>query len=112
MRRAFSRFPAKANTEWAKEWGISRERVRQIRQNMGFPPVSRSQQEERDRLREEQEAERQARLERLTDRECPVCGSPVPEVRITTCSSPCASKWRGNSKYRFRSASDRQHASS
>lgn len=102
MRRAFLRDPSRPNTEWAREWGISRERVRQIREKLGLEPVSTYQAREREQIREQQEQERQKLEAAFSDRECPICGNKVPALRKRTCSSPCAQKWRGNSKYRFR----------
>ncbi len=102
MRRAIRRNPRATNVEWAEKWGVSRERVRQIRIRLGLPASSIVQKELRKSRVKQKEAERMRREAVLSDRLCPVDGLPVPEIRLTTCSSVCAREYRSNSKYRWR----------
>ena len=40
-RRLLTREPETSNAEWARRWGMSRERVRQIRSQLGLSPPAR-----------------------------------------------------------------------
>ncbi len=101
MRRDLGRNSRRPNSYFAKKWGVSRERVRQLRAQLGFPASSVIQTAVQTEMKATRAADR-AKLEAtLSDRFCPVCDSPVPVLRRTTCSTGCATLYRGNSRYRY-----------
>ena len=104
MRRDLNRNSRRPNSYFAKKWGVSRERVRQLRCRLGFPPSSVIQTAVRAEAQAKKAAERAKMEATLSDRLCPVDGKPVPMLRRTTCSSECAELYRGNSRYRYQKA--------
>ena len=102
MRRDLNRNTRRPNSYFAKKWGVSRERVRQLRSRLGFPASSVIQAAVRDEAKATKAAERAKMEATLSDRICPVDGKPVPMLRRTTCSTECATLYRGNSRYRYK----------
>jgi len=96
----FKKHPIRSNQEWAPEWGISRERVRQLRVELGLPPFSKIARQIRAEQRQLRAAEETARRSRLSVRVCPVDGSLVPVSRDLTCSSECAEVYRSTFVHR------------
>lgn len=102
IKRLVKRYPFRSNQEWASEWGVSRERVRQLRARLGLQTASDALTERR-ALTQAKRAKDRERLERkIKPTPCPVCGGPVPGTRQTTCSPGCAKAYSGNSKYRYK----------
>jgi len=82
--------PNAGNKELAEMWGVSRERVRTKREQLGLPP-----------LKEQRIANRlmaKARQEEFGTQTCIICHNPMKRERIDrgwmTCSSRCSKRWR------------------
>ena len=100
IRQQFRKHPVRSNQQWADEWGISRERVRQLRSELGLPPFSQIARQIRAEQRATRAAEESLRKSRLSDRVCPVDGALVPVSRDLTCSSGCAEVYRSTFTHR------------
>ncbi len=100
QRAAFRSEPSKTNQGWATEWGISRERVRQLRKALGLAPSSQIQRQIRAEKKARDDAAKAIDKARLSDRICPVDAAPVPVSRDLTCSSKCAGVYRSTFLYR------------
>ena len=100
QRLAFRAEPTKSNQDWATEWGISRERVRQLRKQLGLAPSSQIQRQIRAEEKARVDAAKAIDKARLSDRICPVDAAPVPVSRDLTCSSKCAGVYRSTFRYR------------
>ena len=100
QRAAFRQHPQRSNQEWATEWGISRERVRQLRKQLGLAPSSQIARQVRAEHKARQQAEKAIERARLSDRICPVDAAPVPVSRDLTCSAKCAATYRATFRYR------------
>ena len=96
----FKKHPIRSNQEWADLWDISRERVRQLRKEVGLPPFSQIARQIRAEQKQLRAAEESARRSRLSDRVCPVDGSLVPVSRDLTCSPECAHTYRSTFTHR------------
>lgn len=106
IRRLMRRHPEVPNAEWARRWGISRERVRQLRLKLKLPASADLRQRAREKRRSEILVERELRRQIMAAQTkpdpCPVCGGRVSGLRQVTCSPGCAERYAGNSKYRWR----------
>lgn len=100
LRVLFRQHPSRSNQDWADEWGVTRERVRQIRSELGLPPFSQIRRQISAENRERRRADEAMRRARLSDRLCPVCQGLVPVLRRLTCSPKCAHLYRTVWKYR------------
>jgi len=111
IRYQLLRHPEITNAEWGRRWGISRERVRQLRVKLELPTSQSIQADlavERQRQKEHEKRVREEVLGRqIRPDPCPVCGGKVTMLRKVTCSSGCARRYQANSKYRYRRVDDR-----
>lgn len=96
----FRQYPTRTNQDWATEWGISRERVRQLRKALGLAPSSQIRRLLRAEAKARADAQKAIDKARLSDRICPVDSAPVPVSRKLTCSSKCAGVYRSTFTYR------------
>ncbi len=102
LRVTFLEHPKRNNQDWANRWGITKERVRQLRKSLGLAPSSQILRQIRAEDKAKADAAKAVEAARLSDRICPVDGAPVPVRRDLTCSSDCAQRYRSTFIHRVK----------